>query len=383
MIDIQLLRKDPEGVAKRLATRGAGRVRRGAFQRSRRRARSCRPRSSRRRPRATASPRTSARPRPRARTSAPLLEQGEKLKALLEKSGAAARRRCRQEIQDFLERIPNLPHESVPVGASSEDNREERRWGEPRKFDFPVKDHVDVGEGARRARLRHRRQARRQPLRGDARRGRAPAPRARAVHARRAHARARLHRGLRALHGQRASAPTACRAWPKFKDDLFKIEGRELYLIPTAEYPVTNFVRDEIVELKSLPLKFVCHSPVLPLRGGLGGKDTRGMIRNHQFDKVEIVQIVHPAKSYAGARGADRPRRGDPEEARAAVPRGVAVHRRHRLRAAPRPTTSRSGCRRRTPTARSPRARTSRPSRRGACRRASATRRASPSWCTR
>jgi seryl-tRNA synthetase len=84
----------------------------------------------------------------------------------------------------------------------------------------------------------------------------------------------------------------------KFKGDLFKIEERELYLIPTAEYPVTNFVRDEIVPLESLPLKFVCHSPCFRSEAGSAGKDTRGMIRNHQFDKVELVMIAHPDKSY-------------------------------------------------------------------------------------
>jgi seryl-tRNA synthetase len=84
----------------------------------------------------------------------------------------------------------------------------------------------------------------------------------------------------------------------KFKGDLFKVEGRELYLIPTAEYPVTNFVREEILDVKELPLKFVCHSPCFRSEAGSAGKDTRGMIRNHQFDKVEILQVVHPAKSY-------------------------------------------------------------------------------------
>jgi seryl-tRNA synthetase len=86
----------------------------------------------------------------------------------------------------------------------------------------------------------------------------------------------------------------------KFKGDLFKLEDRDLYLIPTAEYPVTNFVRDEIVPLEKLPLKYVCHSPCFRSEAGAAGKDTRGMIRNHQFDKVELVQIVHPAKSVEG-----------------------------------------------------------------------------------
>jgi seryl-tRNA synthetase len=84
----------------------------------------------------------------------------------------------------------------------------------------------------------------------------------------------------------------------KFKGDLFKLEDRDLYLIPTAEYPVTNFVRDEIVPLERLPLKYVCHSPCFRSEAGAAGKDTRGMIRNHQFDKVELVQIVHPSQSY-------------------------------------------------------------------------------------
>jgi len=86
----------------------------------------------------------------------------------------------------------------------------------------------------------------------------------------------------------------------KFKGDLFKLEDRDLYLIPTAEYPVTNFVREEIVPAEALPMKFVCHSPCFRSEAGAAGKDTRGMIRNHQFDKVELVQIVHPSQSYAG-----------------------------------------------------------------------------------
>jgi len=86
----------------------------------------------------------------------------------------------------------------------------------------------------------------------------------------------------------------------KFRDDLFKIDGRDLYLIPTAEYPVTNFVREEILPAEKLPLRFVCHSPCFRSEAGSAGKDTRGMIRNHQFDKVELVQIIHPDRSYSG-----------------------------------------------------------------------------------
>ena len=102
---------------------------------------------------------------------------------------------------------------------------------------------------------------------------------------------------------------------PKFEEDLFAVprkDAEKLYLIPTAEVPVTNIVRDEIVPLEQLPLKFVCHTPCFRSEAGSYGKDTRGMIRQHQFDKVELVQIVHPEKSYAGAGGADRPCRDDP-----------------------------------------------------------------------
>ena len=137
--------------------------------------------------------------------------------------------------------------------------------------------------------------------------------------------------------------------------------------------PVTNIVRDEIVELEALPLKFVCHSPCFRSEAGSAGKDTRGMIRQHQFDKVEMVQIVHPEKSYEALE--ELTGHAETILQRLELPYRVvdALHRRHRLLRRPRPTTSRSGCRRRTPTARSARAPTSRRSRRGACRRAFAT----------
>jgi seryl-tRNA synthetase len=227
---------------------------------------------------------------------APLLEQGEKLKALLEKSEQQLVI-LQHEIQEFLKRVPNIPHESVPVGASSEENREERRWGTPRDFSFSPKDHVDLGEalggvdfatGAKVAGSRF------VVLRGEI---------------------ARLHRAIAQFmldthtreHGYTevyspymitAECADGVSSLAKFKGDLFKIDGRDMYLIPTAEYSVTNFVRDEILPLESLPVKFVCHSPCFRSEAGSAGKDTRGMIRNHQFDKVEILQVVHPSKSY-------------------------------------------------------------------------------------
>jgi len=227
---------------------------------------------------------------------APLLEEAEKLKALLERSEQQLAV-LQHEVQEFLKRVPNIPHESVPVGGSSDVNREERRRGEPRKFDFAVKDHVDIGErlggidfatGAKVAGSRF------VVMRGQV----ARLHRALAQFMLDTHTREHGYTEVYAPYMVSAECADGVSSLSKFKDDLFKVEGRELYLIPTAEYPVTNFVREEILELEELPLKFVCHSPCFRSEAGSAGKDTRGMIRNHQFDKVEILQVVHPSKSY-------------------------------------------------------------------------------------
>ena len=201
-----------------------------------------------------------------------------------------------EKLSGFLRTIPNIPRADVPLGESETENVEVRRFGTPRVFDFTPKDHVDIGvnlggiDFETAAKLSG---ARFTVLKGGV---------------------ARMHRALAQFmldvhtteHGYTevyvpymVSGETAdgVSSLTKFKDDLFKIEGRDLYLIPTAEYPVTNFVRDTIVELKDLPLKFVCHSPCFRSEAGSYGKDTRGMIRQHQFDKVEILQVVHPDKS--------------------------------------------------------------------------------------
>jgi seryl-tRNA synthetase len=296
MIDIQTLRKDPEGVAKRLAARGPGAFDAGLFQRfetTRKELQTAVEQAQASRNRIA---RDIGQAKAKGQDVAPLLEQGEKLKSLLERSEHQLTA-LQQEFQEFLRRIPNLPHESVPTGVSADDNREERRWGTPREFSFGPKDHVDVGEalggldfatGAKVAGSRF------VVMRGAV---------------------ARLHRAITQFmldvhtreHGYtEVYAPYlvsgACAdgvsSLSKFKGDLFKVEGRDLYLIPTAEYPVTNFVRDEIIEPKDLPLKLVCHSPCFRSEAGSAGKDTRGMIRNHQFDKVEILQVAHPDSSY-------------------------------------------------------------------------------------
>jgi seryl-tRNA synthetase len=220
------------------------------------------------------------------------VELGEKLKALEGENALV-----QTKLREFVSLIPNLPHESVPLGSSSEQNAEVRRWGAPRKFDFAPKDHVDVGT----------------PLGLDFEAG------AKLAGARFAVMKgqlARLHRALAQFmlevhtveHGYTevytpymvsGACADGVSSLAKFKGDLFKLEDRDLYLIPTAEYSVTNFVRDEILPLESLPLKYVCHSPCFRSEAGAAGKDTRGMIRNHQFDKVELVQIAHPSQSYA------------------------------------------------------------------------------------
>src|SRR5574343_1197198 len=227
-------------------------------------------------------------------------------KVELEQS-AARLDQIQAELQTLLLAVPNLPHESVPVGADEHGNVEVRRWGQPRAFDFEVKDHVDVGT----------------PLGLDFDMGvklsgsrftvmKGPI--------------ARLHRALAQFmldlqtqqHGYtECYVPYAVNAdslkgtgqLPKFEGDLFaaKKGGQDgepvpdnaaLYLIPTSEVPLTNFVRDVVVAESDLPIKLTAHTPCFRSEAGSYGRDTRGMIRQHQFDKVEMVQIVHPEKSY-------------------------------------------------------------------------------------
>ncbi|MDP2693382.1 MAG: serine--tRNA ligase [Gallionella sp.] len=208
-------------------------------------------------------------------------------------------------LQQLLEVIPNTPHSSVPPGKSEADNVEVRKVGNVPKFDFEVQDHVSIGEklGLDFDTAAKISGARFSLLKGGL---------------------ARLHRALAQFmldmhadqHGYtetyvpylvNADSMRGTGQLPKFEEDLFRVprvmgeEGEQnFYLIPTAEVPVTNMVRDEIVPLEQLPLKFVAHTPCFRSEAGSYGRDTRGMIRQHQFDKVELVQIVHPEKSYEG-----------------------------------------------------------------------------------
>ncbi|MBW0146347.1 serine--tRNA ligase [Marinobacter arenosus] len=228
----------------------------------------------------------------------PLLDKVESLKA--QKSAAEDELRTLQdELSEFLAGIPNLPDEDVPQGESEDDNVEIRTWGTPKTLDFEPKDHVALGEGLKgldfetASRLAHSRFA---VMRGPV---------------------ARLHRALAQFmlnlhtgeHGYtEAYVPYLVNAetlygtgqLPKFEEDLFKMEGENpLYLIPTAEVPATNLVSDSILDAKELPLRLVCHTPCFRSEAGSYGRDTRGMIRQHQFDKVELVHVVRPDDSDA------------------------------------------------------------------------------------
>ena len=204
-----------------------------------------------------------------------------------------------EQFNAILAALPNVPDESVPVGSDETGNVEIKRWGTPRTFDFPVKDHTDVGEQL--GQLDFTTAAKIAGSRFSLLKG----------------GLARLHRALAqfmldthtADHGYtELYAPYLVNAaslygtgqLPKFEEDLFKVlrgDQDPLYLIPTAEVPVTNIVRDEILAAEALPLKFVCHTPCFRSEAGSGGRDVRGMIRQHQFDKVELVQVVHPDQS--------------------------------------------------------------------------------------
>ena len=227
---------------------------------------------------------------------APLKAKGEELK----KASVQAEDELgelQNQLVNYLSGIPNIPDEEVPSGKSEEDNVEIRRWGEPKQFDFEVKDHVDLGADSglldfeTAAKITGSRFA---VMRGGI---------------------ARMHRALvqfmldthQSEHGyEEINVPYVVNReslygtgqLPKFEEDLFKLEDeRGFYLIPTAEVPVTNIYRDEIIDANELPVKFTCHTPCFRSEAGSYGKDTRGMIRQHQFEKVELVQFVKPQDS--------------------------------------------------------------------------------------
>ena len=294
MFDVQLLRSDLAGVAKRLSDRGY-RLDAAAFEAL----------ESQRKAVQTETQELQAKRNQFSKQVGQLKAKGEEAGALMAQVSAQADRlkALEQELEsiqarlnDFLLVVPNAPHASVPAGKSSADNREERRVGTPRAFGFPVKDHVDVGAALgldfdAAARVSG---ARFVVMKGQAARlHRALAQFMLDLHT--------LEHGYTEIYSPYLVSPDSMRGTgqlPKFHDDLFYIEADRFYLIPTAEVPVTNMVRESILPAAELPLKFVCHTPCFRREAGSYGKDTRGMIRQHQFDKVELVQIAHPERSY-------------------------------------------------------------------------------------
>ncbi len=296
MLDIQLLRNDPQGVAARLAARGVT-LDTAAFERLEVKRKAVQTQTQELQAKRNQLSKQVGQAKAKGEDPAALMAevnaQADQLKALEQELAAV-----QAELDAFLGVIANIPHASVPVGKSADENVEVRRVGTPRTFDFPVKDHVDLGAGLGQVDFDTA----------------AKLAGARFVVLKK-HV-ARMHRALAQFmldvhtqeHGYTEvyvpymvteECANGVSSFAKFKEDLFKLEGRDLYLIPTAEYPVTNFVRGEILASDKLPLKFVCHSPCFRSEAGSYGKDTRGMIRQHQFDKVELVQIAHPSNSYA------------------------------------------------------------------------------------
>jgi len=297
VIDPKLLRNEPEQVARNLARRG--------FVLD---VEALRALEEKRKPLAVEVDRLRAERNANAKAVGMAKGRGEESGALIARAetltaelGEAEQRleAVQAELEQWQLGLPNMLHDSVPDGRDASANREVRRWGEPRGLGFKARDHIEIGE--RLGGLDFEAAARISGSRFVVMRG----------------AVARLHRALAQFmldlhtreHGytevyvpylaQRA-AFIGTGQLPKFEQDLFAVRGeQEFFLIPTAEVPVTNLVREQILAAERLPLKMVAHTPCFRSEAGAAGKDTRGMIRNHQFDKVELVQIVRPADSYA------------------------------------------------------------------------------------
>jgi len=301
MIDIQLLRNDLAGVATRLKSRGYE-LDGGRFEEL----------EAKRKSLQTRTQELQAKRNSLSKLIGTAKSKGEDASALMAEVGRVGDDLARLEsgladiqasLRNWLLEIPNLPHESVPAGRSEADNVEVRRWGTPKDFGFAPRDHVDIGamvgglEFETSAKLAG---SRFYTLRSGV---------------------ARMHRALAQLmldthvdeHGYvecyvpyivNEQTLIGTGQLPKFEDDLFRVskggadEDACMYLIPTAEVPLSNFARDAILRADQLPMKLTAHTPCFRSEAGSYGKDTRGMIRVHQFDKVELVQIVHPDASY-------------------------------------------------------------------------------------
>lgn len=303
MLDIQTLRTDLTTVAARLATRGfvLDTERFGDLEAARK---AIQVRTQELQSKRNSSSKLIGQAKARGEDTTAIMAEvalvGEELKFMEVQLGE-----LQVALQQMLEGLPNMPHDSVPVGKTEADNVEVRKIGSIPQFGFAVKDHVELGEGLggldfeTAAKIAG---ARFSVLKGGL---------------------ARMHRALAQFmldthtdqHGYtevyvpyivNADSMRGTGQLPKFEEDLFRVPRQmgesgeqNFYLIPTAEVPVTNMVRDEIIPMEQLPLKYVAHTPCFRSEAGSAGRDTRGLIRQHQFEKVELVQIVHPDESYA------------------------------------------------------------------------------------
>ncbi len=297
MIDPKLLRSEPDKVAANLARRGF-RLDVAAFNALEEQRKAVQIEVDRLRSERNTQAKAVGKAKAGGEDVAPLIARSEALNAQLQEQEAKL-----VQLQVDLEKLqlglPNLLHESVPEGRDETANVEVRRWGEPRKLAFEPQDHVALGEGVHGMNFEAA--------------GRIAGARFVVMSG----ALARLHRALAQFmldlhtgeHGYRevyvpylvnAATLTGTGQLPKFEQDLFALKGEHAYyLIPTAEVPVTNLVREAIVDADRLPARFVAHTPCFRSEAGSYGKDTRGMIRQHQFDKVELVQVTRPQDSYA------------------------------------------------------------------------------------
>jgi seryl-tRNA synthetase len=308
MLDVNLLRKDLNSVVARLEARKSPQpyLDVAAFQRLEAERKTIQTRTEELQARRNQLSKQIGQLKAKGESADAVMAQVAQAKAELEQS-AARLEQIQPELQALLLAVPNLPHESVPQGSDESGNVEVRRWGTPRSFDFPVRDHVDLGE----------------PLGLDFATGVKLSGTRFTVMKKQV---ARLHRALAQFmldvqteqHGY-----TECNTpyivneatlrgtgqLPKFEADLFAVskggqeglaseEQQALYLIPTSEVTLTNFVRDEVLPEAQLPLRLTAHTACFRSEAGSAGRDTRGMIRQHQFEKVEMVQVVHPDKSY-------------------------------------------------------------------------------------
>ena len=304
MLDVQILRGDIDGVAARLATRGyvldVARFHELETQRK-----AIQMRTQELQARRNSSSKLIGQAKAKGEDASAVMAEVAAIGDELKQLESAALPKALAEMDAFVSVIPNLPHESVPIGHDETGNVEVRRVGRKPVFDFAVKDHVELGEGLHGLDFETAAKisgARFSLLKGPL---------------------ARLHRALSQFmldmhtdqHGYtetyvpylvNADSMRGTGQLPKFEEDLFRVPRQmgeageqNFYLIPTAEVPVTNMVRDEIVPLEKLPMKYVAHTPCFRSEAGSAGRDTRGLIRQHQFDKVELVQMVHPDESYA------------------------------------------------------------------------------------